>query len=61
MEVSIRLLSILCIIILSIIMYEKIVLRWKTGVVSYMVKYLKRQEELVEEALSKDNCSDWEV
>jgi len=25
-----------------------------------MVKYLKRQEELVEEALSKDNCSDWE-
>jgi len=30
------------------------------GVVSYMVKYLKRQEELVEEALSKDNCSDWE-
>jgi len=42
-------------------MYEKIVLRWKTGVVSYMVKYLKRQEELVEEALSKDNCSDWKV
>jgi len=40
-------------------MYEKIVLRWKTGWFHIWL-ISEEQEELVEEALSKDNCSDWE-